>query len=104
MSPGRHSLVTTAQREELWRRNKAGETMLGIAHALGQGRNNLYRVLEAIGGIAPRGRSGRRTPCFAGCSVPGGKRFDLREYAVIRDRPRRCSTCGHCSKLRPSYP
>lgn len=56
MSPGRHSLVTTAQREELWRRYKAGETMLGIAQALGQGRNNLYRVLEATGGIAPRRR------------------------------------------------
>jgi IS30 family transposase len=56
MSPGRHSLVTTAQREELWRRYKAGETMLGIAQALGQGRNNLYRVLETTGGIAPRRR------------------------------------------------
>lgn len=61
MSLGRHSLVTTAQREELWRRYKAGETMLGIAQALGQGRNNLYRVLEATGGIAPgqRRRSSR---------------------------------------------
>lgn len=56
MSPGRHSLVTAAQREELWRRYKAGETMLGIAQALGQGRNNLYRVLEGTGGIAPRRR------------------------------------------------
>src|SRR5688572_940443 len=60
MSPGRHSLDTTAQREELWRRYKAGETILGIAQALGQGRNNLYRVLEATGGIAPRRR--RRSP------------------------------------------
>ncbi|MEX0735746.1 MAG: IS30 family transposase [Steroidobacteraceae bacterium] len=56
MSPGRHSLVTPAEREELWRRYKTGETMLGIAQALGQGRNNLYRVLEATGGIAPRRR------------------------------------------------
>jgi IS30 family transposase len=56
MSPGRHSLVTAAQREELWRRYKAGETILGIAQTLGQGRNNLYRVLEATGGIAPRRR------------------------------------------------
>lgn len=57
MSPGRHSLVTTVQRAELWRRYKSGETMLGIAQALGQGRNNLYRVLEATGGIAPRRRN-----------------------------------------------
>jgi IS30 family transposase len=60
MSPGRHSTVTNAQREELWRRYKAGETVLGIARALGQGPNNLYRVLEATGGIAPARR--RRSP------------------------------------------
>jgi IS30 family transposase len=53
MSPGRHSTVTSAQREELWRQYKAGETVLRIARALGQGPNNLYRVLQACGGIAP---------------------------------------------------
>jgi hypothetical protein len=37
MSPGRHSTVTSAQREELWHRYRAGETVLGIARALGQG-------------------------------------------------------------------
>jgi IS30 family transposase len=57
MRTGRHSLVTTAQREELWRRYKAGESIKGIGCALGQGRNNLYRVLEATGGIAPPRRS-----------------------------------------------
>jgi hypothetical protein len=29
---GRHSMVTDAQRVELWRRYKAGETVLSIAH------------------------------------------------------------------------
>jgi IS30 family transposase len=57
MSPGRHSTVTTGQREELWRRYKAGETVLGIARALGQGPNNLYRVLQGCGGIAPARRT-----------------------------------------------
>jgi IS30 family transposase len=57
MRTGRYSTVTIAQREELWRRYKAGETILGIGRALGQGRNNLYRVLEATGGIAPPQRS-----------------------------------------------
>ena len=38
--------------EELWRRYKAGETVLGIANALGQRTTNLYRVLQASGGIA----------------------------------------------------
>jgi hypothetical protein len=44
MSLGRHSTVTDTQREELWRRYRAGETVLGIASALGQGCGNLYRV------------------------------------------------------------
>ncbi len=61
MSPGRYSTVTSAQREELWRRYKAGETVLGIGRALGQRTSNLYRVLQAAGGIAPvrRTRSDR---------------------------------------------
>jgi IS30 family transposase len=57
MSVGRHSTVTDAQREELWRRYKAGETVLGIAGALGQRPTNLYRVLQDAGGIAPARRS-----------------------------------------------
>jgi IS30 family transposase len=57
MSVGRHSTVTDAQREELWRRYKAGETVLGIACALGQRPTNLYRVLQGAGGIAPARRS-----------------------------------------------
>lgn len=57
MGQGRHSTVTTPQREELWRRYKAGETVLGIAGALGQRSSNLYRVLQATGGIAPAQRS-----------------------------------------------
>jgi len=54
---GRPSTVTDAQRKELWRRYKAGETVLGIGRALGQRTTNLYRVLEAVGGIAPAQRS-----------------------------------------------
>ena len=41
-----------SEREELWRRYKAGETVLGIANALGQRTTNLYRVLQASEGIA----------------------------------------------------
>ena len=57
MSIGRPSTVTDTQREELWCRYKAGETVLGIASALGQRPTNLYRVLRASGGIAPAQRS-----------------------------------------------
>jgi hypothetical protein len=38
MRLGRASTVTNAQREELWRRYKAGETILGIGRTLGQRR------------------------------------------------------------------
>jgi len=54
---GRYSTVSGTQRVELWRRYKAGETVLRIAHALAQRPTNLYRVLEATGGIAPARRS-----------------------------------------------
>jgi IS30 family transposase len=55
MRCGRHSTISAAQREEFWRRYKAGESVLGIIGALGLGRRfaNINRVLEASGGIAP---------------------------------------------------
>jgi hypothetical protein len=56
MAAGRRSTVTDAQREELWRRYKAGEAVLRIACALGQQSTNLYRVLQAAGGITPARR------------------------------------------------
>src|SRR3974390_1281937 len=57
MRSGRHSTITSAQREEFWRRYKAGESVLGIIGALGQRRANIHRVLEASGGIAPVART-----------------------------------------------
>jgi IS30 family transposase len=53
MRTGRHSTITSPQREEFWRRYKAGESVLGIIGALRQRRANIHRVLEASGGIAP---------------------------------------------------
>src|SRR5690606_28024487 len=57
MRPGRHSTVTGAQREELWRRDQAGEAVLWISRDLGQRASNLYRVLQAPGGIEPPPRT-----------------------------------------------
>lgn len=61
MRCGRPAVITGAQREELWRRYKAGETILGIGRALGQQQTSIHRVLQATGGIAPlrRRRSAR---------------------------------------------
>lgn len=58
---GRHSVIVGAQREELWRRYKAGENILSIGRALCQRQASIHRVLQASGGIAParRRRSSR---------------------------------------------
>src|ERR1700728_4580813 len=57
MRTGRPSTITAPQREEFWRRYKAGESVLGIIGALRQQRANIHRVLEATGGIAPAPRA-----------------------------------------------
>lgn len=54
---GRPARITGALREELWRRYKAGETILGIGRALDQRQTTIHRVLQANGGIAPARRS-----------------------------------------------
>jgi IS30 family transposase len=56
MTIGRPSTITPAQREEFWRRYRAGESVLGIIGALKQRPGNINRVLEASGGIAPAPR------------------------------------------------
>ena len=56
MRPGRPALITGEQRQELWRRYKAGEAILGIGRALGQGQTAIHRVLQSTGGIAPAAR------------------------------------------------
>jgi len=49
MRLGRRALLTGAHREELWRRYRAGETILGIGRALGQRPTTIHRVLQATG-------------------------------------------------------
>src|SRR6202142_2204107 len=76
MRCGRHSTISAAQREEFWRRYKAGESVLGIIGALGLGQRfaNINRVLEASGGIAPvpRTRSPRVLSPGEGEEISGG--------------------------------
>ena len=61
MSQGRPRLFGPAQCAELWRRCKAGESILGIGRALGGRRSAIHRVLQSTGGIVPvvRRRSSR---------------------------------------------
>lgn len=57
MRLGRPAVIIGAQREELWRRYKAGETILGIARALDQRQTTIRRVLQVTGGMTPARRS-----------------------------------------------
>lgn len=67
MRRGRPRIFTDAECAELWRRYKAGESVLGIGRALSRegsavrrGSSAVRRVLEGTGGIAPAER--RRSP------------------------------------------
>jgi IS30 family transposase len=60
MRRGRHRIFTAAQCVELWRRYKAGESILGIVRGLGGSPSAVHRVLQCTGGIAPPER--RRSP------------------------------------------
>src|SRR5688500_17097879 len=53
MRRGRPRIFTAAQCAELWRRYKAGESVLGIGRALGCGASAIHHVLQSTGGIAP---------------------------------------------------
>jgi IS30 family transposase len=57
MRLGRPEIIVGAQREELWRRYKAGETIHRIGRALCQRPTTIHRMLKATGGIAPAQRS-----------------------------------------------
>lgn len=53
---GCHPSLTAAQQAEIWRRWKAGETLAGIAKALGQWDDVIHTIVDPCGGIAPRTR------------------------------------------------
>ena len=61
MRARRHRTFTDAQCAEIWRKYKAGESVLGIAQVLGRHDTAVHRVVKATGGIAPavRRRSAR---------------------------------------------
>jgi IS30 family transposase len=57
MRPGRRRIFTASQRAELWRRYKAGESILGIGQAMERACTTVHRELQYTGGIAPAERS-----------------------------------------------
>ena len=52
--------MSWAQRNELWRRWRAGESLVDIGAALQRAPDRVYRIVEAEGGLAPPPR--RRSP------------------------------------------
>ncbi len=98
MSPRRHSTVTSVERRELWRRYKAGETILEIGRALSQRPSNLYRVLQATGGIAPQKRT--RSPRVLGFGereeISRGIAADKTFRAIARSLNRAVTGCFRC--------
>lgn len=94
MRPGRRAILTGGQREELWRRYKAGETILGIGRALGQRRTSLHRVLQATGGIgpAPRCRSARVLSFAEREEISRGISAGHSFHAIARNLQRAVST------------
>ena len=52
----RRSWMSWSQRNELWRRWQAGESLTDIAQALQRDHSRIYHIVEAEGGIAPPAR------------------------------------------------
>lgn len=60
MRLGRPRLLNVVQCADLWRRYRAGESILAIERALGGSATAIHRVLQVTGGISPAER--RRSP------------------------------------------
>src|SRR5450631_2101467 len=61
MRRGRGRSFTGAECADLWRRYKVGESIVGIARALGRAKTSVYEAIQCEGGIVPaeRHRSSR---------------------------------------------
>src|SRR6476660_5744465 len=64
--PGPKKRMTPAQRAELWRRFKAGQSVVEIGRALGTPRKTVHWNLLSAGGIAPTPRRRRQGWLTAG--------------------------------------
>ena len=52
--------MSTAEKAELWRRWKQGESLSDIGRALGRIRRTIHHVVAAQGGVPPRARTRSR--------------------------------------------
>lgn len=63
--------LTPAQRKELWRRWKEGESLSEIGRALGKHAGSIHGVVKANGGIVPAARTLGADPLGADPVVGG---------------------------------
>jgi IS30 family transposase len=94
MRRGRPRIFTAAQCEELWRRYKAGESILGIGRALCRRASAVHRVLQSTGGIAPaeRRRSSRVLSLVEREEISRGIAAGYTFHAIARGLNRAVST------------
>ncbi len=94
MRRGRGRIFTAAQRAEMWRRYKAGESILGIGQALERSQTTVHRELQYTGGIAPpeRRRSSRALNLVEREEVSRGIAAGYTIRAIARSLSRAVST------------
>ncbi len=63
--------MSVAEKAEVWRRWKRGESVSDIGRALGRFRKSVHRVVAAHGGVPPRGRTRSR------CALTGAEREEI---------------------------
>src|ERR1700680_2863857 len=107
MRRGRRRLITAAERTELWRRYKAGESIQGIGRALSRTGSAVNHVLQCTGGISPpqRRRSSRVLSLVEREEISRGLAAGDTIRAIARGLSRAPSTVSqevsrHCGRER----
>ena len=62
MTQGKRTELSAAQRTNIWGRWKAGDSLLEIGCAFGQGHSSIHLLLSQHGGIVPAARRRSRLP------------------------------------------
>jgi IS30 family transposase len=101
MGRERGRIFTAAECADLWRRYRAGESILGIARVLGRTDSSVYGVIQRRGGIAPaeRHRSSRVLSLVEREEVSRGIAAGYTIRAIARTLSRAASTvCQEVSR------
>ena len=108
MRLGRRYGLSVAQKTEIWRRRKAGESLHEIGRALGKNHGSIHFLLSQHGGIAPavRRRSARTLTLAEREEISRGIASGLSIRAIARSLQRAASTVSRevaRHRGRPKY-